>query len=49
MIKIGDIISRKSFKDFNLKDFYDVYLSKESHECENVKEKLLHLEDASIS
>lgn len=45
MIKIGDIISRKSFKDFNLKDFYDVYLSKESHECENVKEKLLHLED----
>ena len=45
MIKIGDIISRKSFKDFNLKDFYDVDLSKESHECENVKEKLLHLED----
>lgn len=38
MIKIGDIISRKSFKDFNLKDFYDVDLSKESHECENVKE-----------
>ena len=45
MIKIGDIISHKSFKDFNLKDFYDVDLSKESHECENVKEKLLHLED----
>ena len=45
MIKIGDIISRKSFKDFNLKDFYDVDLSKESHDCENVKEKLLHLED----
>ena len=44
MIKIGDIISHKSFKDFNLKDFYDVDLSKESHECENVKEKLLHLE-----
>lgn len=45
MITISDIISHKAFKDFNLKDFYDIDLSKESHECKNVKEKILHLED----
>jgi hypothetical protein len=44
MITLSDIISRKVFNDFNLKDYYDINLSKESHECENVKEKLLHLE-----
>lgn len=45
MITLSDIISRKVFNDFNLKDYYDINLSKESHECENVKEKILYLED----
>lgn len=45
MITITNFIKRNAFKDFNLKDYYDISLSKESHECENVKEKILHLED----
>ena len=45
MITISDIFKRNVFKDFNLKDYYDIDLSKESHECENVKEKLLRLEE----
>ena len=45
MITLSDIISRKVFNDFKLKDYYDINLSKESHECENVKEKILYLED----
>lgn len=31
MITLSDIISRKVFNDFNLKDYYDINLSKESH------------------
>lgn len=45
MITLSDIINHRAFKDFNLKDYYDISLSKESHECENVKEKFLRLEE----
>ena len=45
MVTISDIINHRVFKDFNLKDFYDIDLSKESHECEKVEEKLLRLEE----
>lgn len=45
MITLSDITNHRAFKDFNLKDYYDISLSKESHECENVKEKFLRLEE----
>ena len=37
MVTISDVINYRVFKDFNLKDFYDIDLSKESHECEKVE------------
>ena len=45
MLTLKDVWSRTAFDDFKLKDYVDITDDIKTHECENVEEKLLRLEE----
>ena len=45
MITIKDVWSKTAFDDLKLKDYIDITDDPKTHECENVEEKLLRLEE----
>ena len=45
MITIKDVWSKSSFDDLKLKNYVDITDDQKTHECENVEEKLLRLEE----
>lgn len=45
MLTLKELWSRTAFDDFKLKDYVDITDDIKTHECENVEEKLLRLEE----
>ena len=45
MLTLKELWSRTVFDDFKLKDYVDITDDIKTHECENVEEKILRLEE----
>lgn len=45
MLTLKDVWSKSSFDDLKLKNYVDIADDPKTHECENVEEKLLRLEE----
>ena len=45
MLTLKELWSKEAFKDLELKNYVDITDNPKTHECENVEEKLLRLEE----